>query len=272
VPSKAREPTDSEVERIVQALGLPVIAKPLEGVGCEGVQLLDDSAAIARFLRTPRARPFELDEFLAGPVFNADAVIHGGEVRWFGACELLHPPVAVLAGATFASWTLPAHHRDLIELRRVTDRVIEALDPPDGAVHLEAIRTSAGFRFLEIACRNAGWLIPDAYEAAEGIDLRVAHLHAAANLPPAVRRRHARAGGYFGAIRTRPGAIAHRVAPPVDIAHRLTHRDGRSEAVASQAIMLADLLCEVVVWDDDHARVQGALRSLDGFEPFVLET
>jgi hypothetical protein len=271
-PETATGPADSAVERIVEALGLPVIAKPVDGVGSDGVQRLADRVAIAQFLRTPRARPFELDEMLVGPVFNADAVIHEGRVRWFGACELLHPPAEVLTGATFASWTLPEDHDDLRVLRLLTERVLTALEPPDGAIHLEAVKTRAGFRFLEIACRNAGWLIPEAYEAAEGIDLRVAHLHAAAGLKPDVRRRRAGAGGYFGAIRTQSGTIARRVAPAIAVSHRITHRKGTTGTAASHAIMLADLLCEIVVWHDDHERLREALRSLDGFKPFVLET
>jgi hypothetical protein len=271
-PATPTEPAHSDIDRIVEALGLPVIAKPVDGVGSDGVRRLDDRAAIARFLRTPRARSFELDELLAGPVFNADAVIHKGQVRWFGVCELMHPPAEVLAGATFASWTLPAHHHDLLALRRVTERVLTALDPPDGAIHLEAVKTRAGFRFLEIACRNAGWLIPDAYEAAEGVDLRVAHLHAAAGLQPDVRRLRARAAGYFGAIRTERGSIARRIGPAVGISHRIAHREGRGGTAASHAIMLADLLCEIVAWHDDHERVRDVLRSLDGFKPFVLDT
>ena len=269
-PATATEPTGSEVEGIVRELGLPVIGKPVDGVGSDSVRRLDDRAAIAAFLRAPRTRPYELDAFLPGAVFNADAVIHRGEVRWFGACELMHPPLEVLRGATFASWTLPAGNTDLIELRRLTERVIEALEPPDGAIHLEAIRTSSGFRFLEIACRNAGWLIPDAYEAAEGVDLRVAHLHASAGLVPDVTPRRRGAGGYYGAIQTRPGAIVGRVAPAVPVHHRFRHLAGPGAAVASQAIMLADLVCELVAWDDEQARLREALRSLDGFEPFVL--
>lgn len=266
----ARAPS-AYVADVVNDLGLPMFAKPIDSVGSEGTARLIDERAIERFLASAGRRPYELNEYLHGPVFNADAVLFEGKVAWFGVCELLNPPSEVLErGCALASWTLPAGSPEFLALREMTDRVIRALAAPDGAIHLEGVRTVRGFRFLEVACRPAGWLIPDAYLAAEGVDLRVGHLHAAAGIAPRLTATLRRAGGYYASIKTRAGHIVGRRAPMLDVPHRWTHRPGRPGSAPSTGLMLDDFVCEVVAWHDDAERLREALRRLDGFEPYVL--
>lgn len=251
--------------------GLPIFAKPIDSVGSEGTALLANEHDIERFLAAAGKRPYELDEYLHGPVYNADAVLFGGKVEWFGVCELLNPPSEVLQrGRALASWTLPADAPEFAALRKMVDRVIAAMEPPDGAIHLEGIRTARGFRFLEVACRPAGWLIPEAYLAAEGIDLRVGHLHAAAGIAPSIVPTLRRTGGYYAAIKTRPGNIVGHRTPMLDVPHRCTHRPGRAGPAPSPGIFTHYFVCEVVAWHEEAKRLREALRGLNGFEPYVL--
>ena len=256
---------------LLSDLGLPIFAKPIESVGSEGTALLANEHDIGRFFVSAGERPYELDEYLYGPVYNADAVLFGGKVQWFGACELLHPPSDVLRrGRALASWTLSGDAPEFLALRKLVDRVIAATMPPDGAIHLEGIRTARGFRFLEVACRPAGWLIPEAYLASEGIDLRVGHLHAAAGIAPSMVPTLRRNGGYYAAIKTRTGNVVGHRTPTLDVPHRCTHRPGRPGPAPSPGIYTDDFVCEVVAWHKEPERLRKALRRLDGFEPYVL--
>ena len=205
-------------------------------------------------------------------MYNADAVLFRGKVEWFGACELLNPPSEVLRrGRALASWTLSPEEPEFLALREMVDRVIAAMGPPDGAIHLEGIRTARGFRFLEVACRPAGWLIPDAYLAAEGIDLRVGHLHAAAGIAPSMVPALRRTGGYYAAIKTGTGNIVGHRTPMLDVPHRCTHRPGRLDPAPSPGIFTDNFVCEVVAWHEEGELLRQALRRLDCFEPYVLE-
>jgi hypothetical protein len=267
----ARRAPKAYVAGLVAALGLPMFAKPIDSVGAEGTVRLTCERDVARFLAMAGERDYEIDEYLEGPVFNADAVLFGGEVQWFGACELLNPPSEVLErGAALASWTLPAGSPAFVALREITERAVAAMEPPDGAIHLEAIRTARGFRFLEVACRSAGWLIPDAYLAAEGVDLRIGHLHAAAGIAPRMTPTLRRTGGYWAGVKTRAGHVAGHRRPWLDVPHRWTPRPGRPDGAASQGIMTGEFVSEVVAWHSEAERLRETLRGLQGFEPCVL--
>ena len=233
--------------------GLPIFAKPIESVGSEGTALLANEHDIEAVpLPQPASVPTSSTSTCTDPCTMPTPC--SSVARWNGSarCELLNPPSEVLRrGRCSASWTLSPEEPEFLALREMVDRVIAATGPPDCAIHLEGIRTARGFRFLEVACRPAGWLIPDAYLAAEGIDLRVGHLHAAAGIAPSMVPALRRTGGYYAAIKTGTGNIVGHRTPMLDVPHRCTHRPGRLDPAPSPGIFTDNFVCEVVAWHEE---------------------
>jgi hypothetical protein len=139
---------------------------------------------------------YEVEEFVEGTLFNCDSLVRDGTVLWTSVCRNINPCLDFAAGRSIGIYTIPADHSDAVVVRELSARVLTALRPPDGAIHLECfIRPSGEPVFLELSARPPGGDVTGVYRRCFGFDVDVAHFALRAREP---YRLQARSTGWYG--------------------------------------------------------------------------
>lgn len=176
-----------DIESSIDGMLFPLVVKPVDNMGARGVvkvEHIDDletSLAMAiEFSRTGRA---VIEEFLDGPEFSLDALVHEGEVSVFGFADrhICFPPYFVEMGHTIPSSVDESIKKEVIE---VFTAGVKALGITSGAAKGDMKYTSRGAVVGEIAARlSGGYMSGWTYPYSSGINLTQAGLELAAGLP-----------------------------------------------------------------------------------------
>jgi hypothetical protein len=169
-------------------IGYPMIVKPVDRYASVGVRRLDGPAELRDWTGRPATPPvqqgYEVDEYIDGVLYNYDSLIQHGAVIWSVACRNVNPCMQFAAGRTIGVHTLPDDDAIASAVREFGERALAALQPPDGAVHMELFRTGAGeLIFLEASARPAGGQLRGVYRRCFGFDVDIAHFLLRAGLP-----------------------------------------------------------------------------------------
>jgi hypothetical protein len=165
---------------IADAIGFPMIVKPIDRAASIDVSRLENMTDLYRWANwsaSPKDRNiYEVDEFIDGDLYHCDSLIQNGQVIWSNACRNLNPCLDFAAGRSIGAFNLPVDDPDAVAVRALNANVLAALDPPDGATHMECFRLRSGeLVFLEISARPPGGDMVGIYRYCFGIDLALAH-------------------------------------------------------------------------------------------------
>ena len=148
-----------DAEEFLRDTAGPWVVKPRDGMGSEGVSLVDGPADLPRALAVlPDGKPFLIEEFVSGPEFSVEGVFLGGSptVLAVTAKEKAEPPFFVEVGHVLPA-EIPTEARADIE-RQVT-AALTALDLRYGLFHVELWQTPDGVVLGEVHVRNGGgWI------------------------------------------------------------------------------------------------------------------
>ncbi|MFG2870720.1 ATP-grasp domain-containing protein [Streptomyces sp. NPDC048338] len=190
--------TPDDVDAFVARVGLPVVLKPRDGSGSEGIAVLRDAEDVAAARHRVAARPGVLlaEEFLAGPEFSVETFTHGGHHRLLAVTEKFTGDNAVEIGHV-----VPARvgAGDRAALEGATRRFLDAVGLTEGPAHTEVILTPRGPRIVESHNRPGGDGIVDLVRHVTGLDIRdlLAAQIAGAPLPEAAGERAGAAATWF---------------------------------------------------------------------------
>ncbi|MFJ8661903.1 ATP-grasp domain-containing protein [Streptomyces sp. NPDC093795] len=197
VPAFAAAATTEEAVRAAEAIGHPVVLKPVSGSGSIGVRLCRDAAETRAWAErlldrgadergNPVTARLLVEAAVRGPEFSVetfdDTVVtvvakHTGPEPYF--VETGHDVPAPVPAA------------DTEALGAVALRALSALGLGWGAAHTELRLTGAGPVIIEVNPRLAGGMIPVAVRAALGTDLVDAVVARAAGATPDIRKDEA---------------------------------------------------------------------------------
>lgn len=173
----------------------PLIVKPPDAAAAKGVRILAKPMPLPCSSRDTTPPLFE--EFIDGPVFHCDGLVAHGQIlflavsRYHGTCH------GLALGRPLGSVRI-THPQECRAWRNFVARVVQAMAPPDGAIHLEAIQRTNGERvFLEMAIRPGGFPIVPTLHHACGIDLARGHVRLGLNLPAPRPTRRAMGSGFL---------------------------------------------------------------------------
>ena len=179
VPRSRRVSTVAEAWAAAEALGYPLIFKPIAGAGSADTFRCDDRAELQAALeRTPHVPEASVEEFVEGEEFTYDTVCTAGRVRFDSVAQYFPRPLEFRTH----SWISPAQivfrdpHAvpDLREGIAMGRQVLDVLGMTSGFTHMEWYRKADGEVVLgEVACRNGGGHFVDMHNLANDIDLFV---------------------------------------------------------------------------------------------------
>ncbi|MFI0915494.1 ATP-grasp domain-containing protein [Streptomyces abikoensis] len=153
-----RAETAEQALEAADAVGYPVVVKPVAGHGSIGVSVLWNRQQAARTLTEARGGgPLLVEQFKAGREVAAQVLVQDGRTHLYGFGERLPSPVhqTVELGGYF-----PAQFEQRGAARRFVTEVVRALDVRNSALHIELLITPTGPELIEVNGRIAGYAIP----------------------------------------------------------------------------------------------------------------
>ena len=145
------------------------VLKPRRGATSEGISVHPDPAAALaahRALGSPAGH--ELEEFVDGDLYHADALVVAGEVHDLVPSRCVNRWLEFITGTPVGSYQVPDDGRH----REFAQRAVDALGITEGCIHLEYFDAPGrGLVFLEIANRVGGGGIITAHLRHTGIHL-----------------------------------------------------------------------------------------------------
>jgi biotin carboxylase len=156
----------------------PAVVKPVDNMGSRGCRRVDSGpelrAAVAEALGFSRSRRAILEEYMEGPEFSVDAIIHGEEIVITGLADrhIFFPPYFIEMGHTMPS-TLPAPDAGrLLDLFKAGIRALGIAGPgAAGAAKGDLKFGPRGPMIGEIAARlSGGYMSGWTYPYASGLE------------------------------------------------------------------------------------------------------
>lgn len=161
-----------------------VVLKPIDGASSENVKVFPSLTSLLKALQTrntgielldredAKFEQFEVEEFITGPIIHFDGLVQDGEVKAVVASQYVGDCLAFANGQPLGSVQIDTS----TETKAWVSQVLNAVELTKGCFHLEAISSSSGLVFLEVANRVGGADVHDSFELATGIHLHSAQL------------------------------------------------------------------------------------------------
>ncbi|SDI71915.1 ATP-grasp domain-containing protein [Actinokineospora alba] len=170
-----------QVARFAEETGFPVVLKPRDGSGSQGIYLINSAASLAETLASPLEN-YSCEEFIDATMYQVDGVVQDGAVRVLRAFRLLNTCLDYTLGQPFGS---VASDDPVLEKRLAgySEVVMAALGVRDSVFHLEVFvvdrpadptAVPAAYDdlvFLEVAARPGGAELPHLWREVYGLDL-----------------------------------------------------------------------------------------------------
>jgi biotin carboxylase len=256
------------IVEIADYVGWPLISKPIDRYASMDVkrhESLSEFLVWAAWCSSPKDRnTYEIDEFVDGELFNCDSLVQHGRIIWSNVCRNVNPCLQFAAGQPIGAVTLPAECVESVAIRALNRTVISALNPPDGATHLECFRTRSGeLVFLELSARPPGGDLVGIYEYCFGFDMDVAHFMLRAGEPYQLDvRTPTRFGGWVIHPR-RQGVVESIRVPAFESRSRVQLNVSVGEQIVAGSRHIVDEpAAEFWLYSDDYAQVERDSRAL----------
>jgi ATP-grasp domain len=165
-----------DVHELAGETGFPVVLKPRDGSGSQGIYLINSAASLDEALAMP-LHDYECEEFVTGVMYQIDGVVQDAVVRVLRASRVLNSCLDYALGEWFGA---VANDDSDLEARFVgyCEAVLAALGVRDSVFHLEVFAVEPagpgpydGLVFLEAAARPGGAEVPAIWREVYGIDL-----------------------------------------------------------------------------------------------------
>ena len=176
VPKNARVSTTVEARDAAQAIGFPLVVKPIAGAGTADTHRVNDQDELEDVLtRVGHVRELSVEEYIDGDEFTYDTVAIDGQAVFESVAQYLPKPIESRnlqwispAQIVFRDPYQPQYQRG-IELGR---QVLSALNMGTGFVHMEWFKKADGeVVFGEIGARPGGAKLMDQINFATDFDV-----------------------------------------------------------------------------------------------------
>ncbi|GAA1171077.1 biotin carboxylase [Kitasatospora gansuensis] len=176
VPRFVDADSAEQVRRFAGRTGFPVVLKPRDGSGSQGIYLINSLASLEETLASPLEN-YVCEEFVSGTMYQVDGVVQDGTVRVLRAFRLLNTCLDYALGDPFGS---VAGDDPVLEQRLVgyAELLLAALGVRSSVFHLEVFAVDPagpgeydGLVFLEVAARAGGAELPHLWREVYGLDL-----------------------------------------------------------------------------------------------------
>jgi biotin carboxylase len=170
--------TWEDAEGFVREVGLPIVLKPLAGMGCKStwrIESLHDLRGALQALHASPERPALAEEFLRGREFSFETITVGGKVLFQSASRYFPAPLEVME-TPWIQWVVVLPRvimgPEWDDARALGVKTVQALGLEAGMTHMEWFRRDDGSVAIgEIAARPPGANIVRMNSFAHDVDM-----------------------------------------------------------------------------------------------------
>ncbi len=160
-PRHQRARTEEEVRAAAEAIGFPIIVKPIDGAGSADTYRIETQAELERVLpRLVHVPQVSVEEFVDGEEYTYDTICVDGEVRFHSVALYRPRPLVARSNEWISPQVVALRDVDAPELAdgiALGQAVLDTLGFESGFTHMEWYRKSDGeVVFGEIGCRPPG--------------------------------------------------------------------------------------------------------------------
>lgn len=180
------------LNQIEQSIPYPFIAKPVSLVGGASVTIISSKAELTAWANKIVHSPYqyEMEEYISGKLYECDTIIQNSKIIFTSVCEYAWPVHFYKEGFPIGSLWLPPSETVHQKLSEFNQKIIDCLQPPDGATHCEIfISDKDESVFLEIAARTAGVLVTPQIEHITGVNMELEHFKARLHIPSNIQQK-----------------------------------------------------------------------------------
>ncbi len=164
--------------RLVQAVGYPIVLKPLAGFGAKDTQRVSNEEELMHALnrlQPSRHRPVQGEEFVRGDEYTLETISVGGRAVWQSSTYYLPGPLQVVENPWMQYCVLlprEQHPPHVAKFAPLAARALQALGMQTGLSHMEWFRRPDGSMVIsEVAARPPGVNIMTLIGLAHGVDM-----------------------------------------------------------------------------------------------------
>ncbi|GHE27347.1 hypothetical protein GCM10017673_31860 [Streptosporangium violaceochromogenes] len=172
VPRFAAVESPAEVAGFRRRVGGSVVVKPraqTASTGCHVVHTSSDLADVLAGLERSGCDDYEVEEYVAGPIWHVDGIVGEGRFLFARASRYVNTCYDYSRGTPLGSAVQAGPAADA--MLAFTLRCLNTLGLRDSAFHLEVIESETGPVFLEVAARVGGGEIAFVLRDVYGVDV-----------------------------------------------------------------------------------------------------
>jgi hypothetical protein len=169
--------SEADARSFAATVGLPIILKPVDGLGSRGTQRIQTAAALDEALQTLRPSPqapLQAEEFVMGSERTCETVCIGGKPVWSSGTWYMNRPLEVLENPWMQYCVILPREEELLEFKAFlpTNRAaLRALGMQTGLTHMEwFLRKDGSHVVSEVGARPPGVHIMPMLSMAYGED------------------------------------------------------------------------------------------------------
>ncbi|MDH3283843.1 MAG: ATP-grasp domain-containing protein [Acidobacteriota bacterium] len=174
-PRHRRATNAAEIRVAAEAIGFPLIVKPIAGAGSLDTYRVDSGSQLEEVLpKVSKIEELSVEEFIDGEEHTFDTICAGGKIEYFNVCWYRPRPLIDRTNEWISPQTIALRDVDVPELAggvEMGHAVMRALGFTAGFTHMEWFRKPDGeVVFGEIAARPPGARTVDVMNYASDID------------------------------------------------------------------------------------------------------
>lgn len=196
-PRHAKCADERSIRAAVEAIGYPIMIKPIAGAGSADTHRVDDAADLERVLRAiQHVAVVSVEEFVEGREYTFDAISVDGVPRFYNIAWYRPRPLIARTVEWISPQVVALRHPDQAELavgRKMGFDVLKALDFETGFTHMEwYLKDDGEVVFGEIGARVGGARLIDQMNFSNDADFYRGWAEAVCygSMSEPVRRRH----------------------------------------------------------------------------------
>jgi hypothetical protein len=259
-------------QRIVEEIGFPMIAKPVDGAGSSHTAKLENQVEFLKFCQDhiENLTQYDFEEFVLGKFYHCDSFVLNGEIKVSEVCEYTGTGLDFVNGHPLGSRVLPADdvvRNAILEFNR---KILNTLNAPDGCTHLEVFVTpKQEIVFIEIAARAAGGEVIPAYIQGIGLDFYDLWMRLELGMEIDITIKKRRATGWMYYPR-KTGTVKQINVPSLQCEFE-TIRHVEVGQVLKPASNCYERMVTIKVADDDFSKVLSDMEYLEKFQMVDIE-
>ena len=196
-PRHARASSEQQVRAAAEAIGYPLMIKPIAGAGSADTHRVDDPSDLDRVIQATRHVPeVSVEEFIEGKEYTFDTICAGGRPLFYNIAWYRPRPLIMRTVQWISPQVVVLRNPDAAELRgglEMGKQVLRALEFEAGFTHMEWYQKDDGeVVFGEIGARVGGARLIDQMNYSNDCDLYRGWAEAVCHgrLTEDVQRRH----------------------------------------------------------------------------------